>query len=495
MTKIAVIQVNPTPGDFTRNAEKILEALNKIPSMETWTENDWIVFPMGSLSGFPLEDLRFNSGFVHAYKQAWDKLSVKLPSTKANMVFRHPGSSIQNRVLEYGRTKTDGANDYKILIETNPISYNINPNGMVYREFQKFCIERGKPGVFCNLSGGQDSIVFEGGSFVCNAHGQIIAQAKRWEEDVLVCDLDDTPIKELNQLPETEEEINELHLFNVYNALKTGIRDYVEKNGFEGVIIGLSGGIDSALTATLAADALGSSRVTGVTMPSKFTSGDTLSDAEKLAKKLGVKIFTIPLELPYNAFNDVLEPVLNHFDAARDPQNLTDQNLQARIRAIYLMALSNRTGRIVLNTSNKSEGAVGYGTLYGDLAGGLAVLIDLWKTEVWELSRWINKNAGKEIIPESTINRIPSAELRENQEDRHSIPDYPVLDPMMKLFVEQEKTLEEIVAAGFNRSAVELALKLYNRNEFKRRQCAPGLFLTARPLAQKSRPLTSKFTE
>ncbi|MBR5161219.1 MAG: NAD(+) synthase, partial [Thermoguttaceae bacterium] len=253
--------------------------------------------------------------------------------------------------------------------------------------------------------------------------------------------------------------------------------------------------IDSALVAALAVDALGPNRVTAVTMPSQYSSYETLRDAKLLAVNLGLKLHSLPIKEPYAAFNNVLAPVLKQFDSQRDPQNLTDQNLQARIRGVYLMALSNRTGRIVLNTSNKSEGSVGYGTLYGDLVGGLSVLIDLWKTDVWALSRWINKNAGKEIIPVSTIDRIPSAELRPHQEDRHSIPDYPVLDPIMKMFVEEEKSLEEIVAAGYNRSAVELALKLYNRNEFKRRQCPPGLYLTSCPLAQKQRPMTNRFAE
>ncbi len=489
MPKIALVQLNPILGDFEGSSAKIRAAFNRIPDVENWTCDDWIVFPLGALSGFPLEELRFNNAFVHAYKAAWDKLSARLPKTKANIVFRHPGSPIQNRVLEYGKSNTAAASDYQLLIETNPIPFNLNQDQQVHAGFQHFCAERNKPGVFCNLVGGQDSMIFEGGSFVCNAKGEVIAQAKRWEEDLLICDLNDAPIKSSTE----EQPVNRYS--QIYHALTLGIKDYVEKNGFEGAIVGLSGGIDSALTASLAVAALGANRVTGITMPSQYTSNDTHSDAEKLAESLGIKLFTMPLEKPYKAFNEVLEPALNQFDGSRDPKNLTDQNLQARIRAIYLMALSNRTGRIVLNTSNKSEGAVGYGTLYGDLIGGLAVLIDLWKTDVWELSRWINADAAREVIPESTINRVPSAELRENQEDRHSIPDYPILDPMMKLFVEQDKSLDEIEAAGFSRDAAQMAIKMYNRNEFKRHQCPPGLFLTSRPLAQKQRPMTSMFTE
>ena len=495
MTKIAIVQLNPIPGDFDQSGAKILDAFNKIPNLDSWTEDDWIVFSFGALSGFPLDDLRFNPGFVRAYKQAWEKVSNKLPQCKANLIFRHPGSPMDHRVLEYGKFRTENnAVDYKILIETNPVSFNINPNQVIYTEFKNLCAERGKPGVFCNLVGGQDSLMFEGGSFVCNEKGQVIASAKRWEEDIVVCSLDDEPVQVDvgSVLPQAPEE---KRMEDVYHALTMGIKDYVEKNGFDGAVIGLSGGIDSALVAALATAALGPNRVTAVTMPSQYSSYETLRDANLLAANLGLKLHSLPIKEPYNAFNNVLAPVLKQFDAQRDPQNLTDQNLQARLRGVYLMALSNRTGRVVLNTSNKSEGSVGYGTLYGDLVGGLSVLIDLWKTDVWALSRWINKHAGKEIIPVSTIDRVPSAELRPHQEDRHSIPDYPVLDPIMKMFVEEEKSLEEIVAAGFDRSAVELALKLYNRNEFKRRQCPPGLYLTSCPLAQKQRPMTSRFTE
>lgn len=493
--KIAIVQLNPTPGDFDRAGAKIIDAFNRIPDLESWTENDWIVFSFGSLSGYPLEDLRYNPGFIHAYKQAWNKISPKLPSCKANLIFRHPGSPMDHRVLEYGKFKTeDGKTDYQILIENNPVSYNINPNQLVFTDFKKLCAQRGKPGVFCNLVGGQDSLLFEGGSFVCNEKGQVIAQAKRWEEDIVICDTDDEPIQ-IDVAATAAEDPADKRMKDIHDALTMGIKDYVEKNGFDGAIVGLSGGIDSALVAALAVDALGSSRVTAVTMPSQFTSYGTLKDAKLLAVNLGLKLHSLPIKEPYNGFNETLAPVLKQFDAQRDPQNLTDQNLQARIRGVFLMALSNRTGRVVLNTSNKTEGSVGYGTLYGDLVGGLSVLIDLWKTEVWELSRWINKNAGKEIIPASTIERVPSAELRPHQEDRHSIPDYPILDPIMQMFIEQDKSLEEIVASGFNQSAVELALKLYNRNEFKRRQCPPGLFLTARPLVHKQRPMTSRFTE
>lgn len=370
--------------------------------------------------------------------------------------------------------------------------------------------------LYCNLVGGQDELIFDGASFVMNPRGEIVAKAKAYEEDFLVFDLPDLPAQTKmnarrpvtqvalpvqtqagnrhkpeikNHAPQAAELLPSL-----YGALVLGVRDYVRKNGFSGVIIGLSGGIDSALTAAIAVDALGAENVFGVTMPSRYSSGETRGDAELLAHNLGIRFETIPIEEPFAVFDRLLTPSMAQADPARDPENLTAQNLQARIRAVCLMALSNKYGLLLLNTSNKSESAVGYGTLYGDMTGGYAVIKDVFKTDVWKLSYYVNELHGREVIPVSTIERVPSAELRENQEDRHSLPDYPLLDPVLELYIERDMTYPEIVAAGYDEAVVRKIVRLVDRSEFKRRQSVFGPRVTPKAFGKDRRlPVTNRF--
>jgi NH3-dependent NAD+ synthetase len=282
-------------------------------------------------------------------------------------------------------------------------------------------------------------------------------------------------------------------LESIYKALVLGLADYVRKCSFKSVVLGLSGGIDSALTAALAAHALGGGRVTGVAMPSRFSSDHSLNDARALAESLGIGFHVVPIDSFHRAYESALYPIFDDVVRAEGGANrppdptrvdpaadLTDQNLQARIRGAILMAFSNRFNHLLLTTGNKSEIATGYCTLYGDMCGGLAVLSDVPKTTVWELSRWINRKFGKEVIPRSSIEKVPSAELRPNQTDQDSLPPYDVLDDILFRYVEEEKGVAEIVAEGFDPGVVVRVIRLIDRSEYKRRQAAPGLKVTSR---------------
>ena len=292
--------------------------------------------------------------------------------------------------------------------------------------------------VFCNAVGGQDELVFDGNSFVLDAEGRVVARAPGFEEALLVVDLDVQPAGEL-AMP--LDELDQMRL-----ALELGLRDYVEKNGFGDVVVGISGGIDSALTAALAAEALGPGRVHCVSMPSPFSSDATRSDAQRAAESLGVDFREIPIEAIVEAFESALAPSF-----AGHERDTTEENVQARVRGTLLMALSNKHGWLVLATGNKSELSVGYATLYGDMAGGFALLKDVFKTDVWRLSRHLNERAGREVIPASIIERAPSAELAHGQLDQDSLPPYDVLDPVLEAYVELDRSKEELVAAGLRR--------------------------------------------
>ncbi|HYN89719.1 MAG TPA: NAD(+) synthase, partial [Ardenticatenaceae bacterium] len=277
----------------------------------------------------------------------------------------------------------------------------------------------------------------------------------------------------------------------VYGALVLATRDYARKNGFKKVVLGLSGGIDSALTAAVAADALGPENVIGVSMPSRYSSEGSKSDAQELAENLGIRFMSIPIEKPFQAF---LESLNGPPDApfADTPFGLAEENQQARVRGMSWMALSNKFGWLVLTTGNKSENAVGYATLYGDMAGGFAGLTDVFKMLVYELARWRNRNG--EAIPEATITKAPSAELRPNQKDTDSLPPYPVLDPILQMYVEEDFSGEQIVAAGFDPATVERVIRLVDTNEFKRRQSPPGVKITTRAFGKDRRlPITNRY--
>jgi len=374
-----------------------------------------------------------------------------------------------------------------------------------------------------NLVGGQDELIFDGNSLIINEKGEIVARGKQFEEDFLVADLDmesvfrsqlrdprrrkETPwIKEklekatkieisseypaIVKPPLPPRHVNRLdELAEIYQALVLGTRDYVHKNGFEKVVIGLSGGVDSSLVAAIAVDALGAENVIGVSMPSRYSSPNSKSDAEALARNLGIEFKVIPIEKAFAAYLETLaEPFKD-----TDP-DVTEENIQARIRGNLLFALSNKFGWLVLACSNKSETAMGYTTLYGDMSGGLIPLKDVPKTMVFELAKYKNGQAGNEVIPSSVLNKAPSAELRPNQKDTDTLPPYEVLDPILKAYVEDDVTVDQIIAMGFDRDTVTRVARLVDRNEYKRRQAAPGIKITPRDFGRDRRlPITSQF--
>jgi len=337
------------------------------------------------------------------------------------------------------------------------------------------------PLVYVNQVGGNDELIFDGKSVVFGADGGLIAQAKGFEEDLLVADLPRSrgasplPGREMQGQDAPATGMTPVGLESLYHALLLGLRDYVRKCGFKSVVLGLSGGIDSALVCALAADALGPDKVTGVAMPSRFSSDHSVNDARALAKNLGVAFHVVPIASVHEEYERLLTP----FWAGR-PADITEENLQARVRGAILMAFSNKFNHLLLTTGNKSEVAVGYCTLYGDMCGGLAVISDVPKTTVWALSRWINEHHGREVIPWNSIEKVPSAELRPGQTDQDSLPPYDVLDAILERYVEDDEGAGEIVAAGYDPATVERVIKLVDRSEYKRRQMATGLKVTSR---------------
>jgi NAD+ synthase (glutamine-hydrolysing) len=394
---------------------------------------------------------------------------------------------------------------------------------------------------FNNLVGGQDELIFDGNGMIFSQNGELIIQGKQFEEDLIIADLDIDAVfrRRLHDPRHRKEKLASMqagisvkkielpgiplnkggrglsfdvnrdkpslsisqissmsHFEEIYNALVLGTRDYVRKNGFEKVVIGLSGGIDSSLTAIIAVDAQGKENVIGVTMPSQYSSEETKSDAQRLADNLGIKLITIPII-------DVFESYLNLFSEVFQglERNITEENIQARIRGNILMALSNKFGWLVLTTGNKSEMSVGYCTLYGDMAGGFAVIKDVPKILVYKLSEYRNSIAevgagvSASLIPQSVIERAPSAELRPNQKDVDSLPPYEILDPILQAYVEEDRSLSEIVEMGFEEAIVKRVILLVDRNEYKRRQGPPGIKITPRAFGKDRRlPITNKYT-
>lgn len=373
--------------------------------------------------------------------------------------------------------------DLMINLSASPFSYLHAKNRI---EIVKANAERYQlPVLYCNHVGAQTEVIFDGGSLVVTADAKVYDELPYFEEKVVSYDLSDIQGAKLdadNEQPKSEMEL-------IHQGLLVGIRDYFQKLGFKKAILGLSGGVDSALTLALAAQALGAENVFAVMMPSQFSSDHSISDSEELVANLGCKSAIIPIKDVYDANLAQLEP---HFEAK--PFNVTEENLQARIRGVYLMALSNKHGYILLNTSNKSEAAVGYGTLYGDMCGGLSVIGDLYKTQVFDLCWHINKD--KEIIPKNIITKPPSAELRPNQFDSDSLPDYDILDEVLFEYIEKRLGPEEIIANGFDEALVKRVLKLVNRNEYKRYQTPPMLRISPKAFGMGRRmPIVAKYLE
>jgi NAD+ synthase (glutamine-hydrolysing) len=562
--RIAQAQINTTVGDFSGNLKKIIGFID----MARDKGSDIVTFPELTVCGYPPEDLLLKSDFLDDNLQAVDYLKQHVQGivVVAGYVDSHKGNIhsaaavLQHQKLMGTYHKIElpnyGVFDEKryfkegtslLLFELNQVVFAMTicedvwiEGGTVDQLFQdsdlhivlnisaspfhaeklkarqktvhRFAQKSDAIVCFNNLVGGQDELVFDGGSFIMGPDGRLLARAKRFQEELLITDieididkkpiskpesgtshkvfvsLDSQPTHEKMKFPGiVAEEYGRLD--EIYQALTLGTRDYVTKNGFHKAVIGLSGGIDSALTAAIAVGALGSDQVVGVTMPSQFTSSQTLSDAEILAGNLRIQLIKIPLQDIYESY---LEAMASVFQDKK--QGVTHENLQARIRGNILMALSNQFGWLVLTTGNKSETAVGYCTLYGDMAGGFAVIKDIPKTLVFELSEHINASWGREIIPDTTIKRPPSAELRPDQKDEDSLPPYSKLDAILESYVEEDRAPDEIIKEGFDPETVRDVVRMVNLNEYKRRQAPPGVKITPKAFGKDRRlPITNRF--
>jgi len=534
--RIALAQLNLFVGDVAGNTQRVIassaEARDRLQA-------DLVLFPELSLSGYPPEDLLFHNGLRQQVKAALER--VRQETSGIHVVAGYPeyvegdiynaaavlrdGVKVANyrkqelpnyavfdekRYFKSGRdacvVEIKGIRVGLIICEdvwfSNParaakeqgaqviVVINGSPYSLRYQERREEVVrervrETGLPIVYVNLLGGQDELVFDGGSFVMNAQGKVVQRVPPYVEGLFPVDIDLVDGRAVPHPAHVEPPLSEEA--SVYNALVLGVRDYVTKHRFPGIVLGLSGGIDSALTLAIAVDALGSDRVAAVMMPSRYTSQMSLDDAAAQAKMLNVRYDVISIEGMFAAALESLKDVF----AGRQPDT-TEENIQARSRGLLLMAISNKTGRMVLTTGNKSEMAVGYATLYGDMAGGFAPIKDCNKMLVYRLANY--RNSVSLVIPQRVIDRPPSAELRPDQKDSDSLPPYDVLDAILELFIEDDLSVDDITARGFDRETVGRVLDMVKRNEYKRRQAPPGVRISARAFGRDWRyPITSGY--
>ncbi|MCQ8104679.1 NAD+ synthase [Methylomonas sp. SURF-2] len=529
--KIALAQLNFSVADIAANSAKIVAAAEQAKRQFA----DIVVFPELCITGYPPEDLLLREDFIRQAQRAVDSLTERLPGI--DVVIGYPqrmGQHLYNTaavlrngqviaeyhklalpnygVFDEQRYFTAGQHSCLFSIRNTRLALSICEDiwragiiaqnrdagadilltlnaspfhaGKMQQREDVICAQvkaSGLPLVYVNQIGGQDELVFDGASFVADSQGQIVFRAEEFAEQLSIVEFVDNIPQAADIAPLYQPVVSE------YKALVLGIRDYVRKNGFQGAILGLSGGIDSALVLALAVDALGADQVEAVLMPSRYTQDMSNEDAAQEAEALGVKYHVIPIEPAVTAFNDMLAPLF-----AGSKQDTTEENIQARCRGVLLMALSNKQGKLLLTTGNKSEMSVGYATLYGDMAGGFAPLKDVSKLLVYQLAEYRNTLAP--VIPRRVISRPPSAELAPDQKDEDSLPPYPVLDPILALYIEQDKSAAEIVALGYPVAAVQRAIGLVDRNEYKRRQSPPGIRITPKAFGRDRRyPISSAY--
>ena len=534
--KVAIAQINCTVGDLAGNHAKIFEASRRAAEQHA----DIVLTPELSLTGYPPEDLLLRQAFYAKTAEAFaalvrdlsgfrnlhvaighpimedgkrfNALSVavngqvlctyrkhELPNDEVFDEKRYFSSSDEPCVFELkdvrfglnicedtwqpdapANARAAGA---QVLLVANASPYHMHKQHKRYEVMRKNVAAHGMALVYANLVGGQDELVFDGDSFAMDASGVVRAKSAQFTEDLQVVEFDGPALRSAAIASELPLEAQ------VYQALVLGVRDYIGKNGFPGAIIGLSGGVDSALTLAIAVDALGADRVRAVMMPSPYTADISWLDSREMVRRIGVRYDEIPIDACFAAFRDTLAEEFKGL-----AEDTTEENIQARIRGTILMALSNKHGSIVLTTGNKSEMAVGYCTLYGDMAGGFAVIKDIAKTLVYRLCAY--RNMISNVIPERILTRAPSAELRPNQTDQDSLPPYEVLDAIMQMHMEENKSVDEIVAAGFAKQDVERITRLIKINEYKRRQAPIGIRITHRAFGRDWRyPVVSKFRE
>lgn len=550
--RIGIGQIDPTVGDIKGNCEKIVNYIKNAEEKKV----DILCFPELAITGYPPEDLLLKPAFIQKNLSAIASLEktvgdmvviVGYVDSQSGTLYNSAGIlhngkkiAVYHKILlpNYGvfdekRYFSPGGTPFVINLSGIILAVNIcediwHINGPVKQQALKGakiilnisaspyymgkseerenivrqqCTKDNICVCYTNLVGGQDEIVFDGGSFVMDNKGNLIYKAPYFQEGLFIVDIPlekaektqsadfyithtfsegrpSIAIPEYKKLTEEEE---------VYYALITGLRDYVLKNGFRKVVLGLSGGIDSSLVATIAADALGSENVVGVFMPSRYSSKESEEDARALAENLNIKFITIPIDHIFTSYLETLSPAFSGTKV-----DITEENLQARIRGNILMALSNKFGYLVLTTGNKSEISVGYSTLYGDMAGGFAVIKDVYKTQVYKLARYRN-SVGK-VIPDRVFTKAPTAELRPGQKDQDTLPPYDILDGILKEYIEKDKNFTEIVEAGFDKETVKKVILMVDKNEYKRRQSPPGTKITPKAFGKDRRmPITNRF--
>ena len=568
-------QINPRVGDITGNTKKIAEAVGAARDLDV----DILCFPELAVTGYPPEDLLLKTEFIDDNIRALDEIKkhcsdnmvvivgfvdkkddifnsaaviqrgevidvyhkLRLPNygvfdenryfqserrfpvyTMEKMTFGvtvcediwYPGEPIRSQVL---------LGNAQIIFNLSASPYYMGKPLSRERMLATRAVDYNTVIAYCNMVGGQDELVFDGNSMFIDEKGEIVATARNFEEDLLVCDVNtervyksrlNTPTIrktryelsfEESQLegftlkpPKTKRKVKipgerdappEDPLKCAFSALVLGTGDYIRKNGFKKVVLGLSGGIDSSLTAVIAAEAIGPTKVVGVSMPSMYSSEGSVTDARKLARNLGIELLSVPIEEAFRCYEGMFAELFSGMDA-----DVTEENIQARIRGNILMAFSNKFGWLVLATSNKSELAVGYSTLYGDMSGGFAVIKDVPKAMVYELSHYYNRLRGKQVIPKSVIEKPPSAELRPGQKDTDSLPEYNTLDRILKAYVEDGLGIDDIVKLGEKKSIVRKIIRMVNTNEYKRRQSAPGVKITSLAFGKDRRfPITNLY--
>lgn len=534
--RLALAQLDFTVGAVADNTQRVIDTAALARDRH---HADVVLFPELTLSGYPPEDLLFHAGLRKQVAAGLSRVCAEVRGIDAVVGYpEYAGTAIynsaafvRNGIITANHRKRELPN-YKVfdekryfkagvsstivdlkgirtallvcedIWEPTParaakeegaqliLVINGSPYSLNYQQRREAVVrdrvrDTGLPVIYLNLVGGQDELVFDGGSFVMNASGDVVQRAFAFKEDVFTVEVALTDGKVV-PTPARIEPINREDA-SVYGALVLGVRDYVNKHRFPGVVIGLSGGVDSALTLALAVDALGAERVRVVMMPSRYTSQLSLEEAQAQADMLGVRYDVIPIEGMFAATVDALKEVF----VGREP-DATEENIQARVRGLLLMAISNKTGSMVLTTGNKSEMSVGYATLYGDMAGGFAPIKDCSKMLVYRLCNY--RNSLSPAIPQKVIDRPPTAELRANQKDTDSLPPYEVLDPILELFIESDLSVDEITARGFDRATVGRVLEMVKRNEYKRRQAPPGIRISNRAFGRDWRyPITSGY--
>ncbi|MDG4561310.1 MAG: NAD+ synthase [Candidatus Competibacter sp.] len=533
--RVVMAQLNLLVGDIPGNTEKIVAAARE--ARDRWRA-DAIVFPELTVTGYPPEDLLLRPGFVGQVEPAMRRLCAEIQGITAivgypaatpeglrnsaaviadggiravyhkqclpnysvfdekryfvagtePLVFELKGArvgvTICEDVWQAGPARQAAKAGAQLLLNLNASPFHAGKSRLRLEILRQRAVENSLSILYTNLVGGQDELVFDGDSQVVNGRGELTQRAPLCVEGLYPVDFSVGATVE----PRPGEIISEpAEEAAIYQAIVLGVRDYVNKNGFPGAVLGLSGGIDSALTLAIAVDALGSERVEAVLMPSRYTAEMSNSDAEQEARALGVKYHLMPIEPAFESFLGILQPVL-----AGLPPDSTEENIQARCRGVILMAISNKTGKLVLTTGNKSETAVGYSTLYGDMAGGFAPIKDVLKMMVYRLA--VYRNSLSPVIPQRVLDRPPSAELRPDQTDQDSLPPYDLLDAILQAYVEEDHSVEDLVAAGYDRATVERVARLVIVNEYKRRQAAPGVRITPRAFGRDRRyPITSGF--